>query len=80
MNNCKNYKDSNGDRQVFGGTVVFTENCVIEGLEASSEAKGLVKQGVSVADAAGSTPTSAEFNALLDSLRDAGIIAEPVTE
>jgi len=33
-------------------------------------------QGEAVADAAGSAPTAAEFKALLDSLRDAGIIAE----
>ncbi len=33
-------------------------------------------QGAAVADAAGSAPTAAEFKALLDSLRDAGIIAE----
>lgn len=32
-------------------------------------------QGVAVADAAGETPTKAEFNALLKSLRDAGVIA-----
>lgn len=35
-----------------------------------------MEQGVAVADAAGSAPTAAEFKALLDSLRDAGIIAE----
>lgn len=33
-------------------------------------------QGEAVADAAGSAPTAAEFKALLDSLRAAGIIAE----
>ncbi len=33
-------------------------------------------QGAAVADAVGSAPTAAEFKALLDSLRDAGIIAE----
>lgn len=32
-------------------------------------------QGVAVADAASTAPTAAEFKALLDSLRDAGIIA-----
>lgn len=32
-------------------------------------------QGAAVADAAGAAPTAAEFKALLDSLRDAGIIA-----
>jgi len=34
-----------------------------------------MEQGVAVADAAGSAPTAAEFKALLDSLRAAGIIA-----
>ena len=33
-------------------------------------------QGAAVADAAGSAPTAAEFKALLDSLRNAGIIAK----
>lgn len=36
---------------------------------------GGVKLAVSVADAAGAAPTAAEFKALLDSLRAAGIIA-----
>lgn len=35
----------------------------------------IIETGTSVADAAGSTPTSEEFNALLAALRDAGIIA-----
>lgn len=43
---------------------------------ATATAAGVVKQGVAVADAAGAAPTAAEFKALLDSLRDAGIIAE----
>lgn len=34
-----------------------------------------MEQGVAVADAAGAAPTAAEFKALLDSLRAAGIIA-----
>ena len=42
---------------------------------ASADAKGSVYQGAAVADAAGDNPTAAEFKALLDSLRDAGIIA-----
>lgn len=33
-------------------------------------------QGVAVADAAGAAPTAAEYKALLDSLRNAGIIAK----
>ena len=43
---------------------------------ASADAEGTVKQGVAVADAASTAPTAAEFKALLDSLRDAGIIAK----
>ena len=33
-------------------------------------------QGVTVAEATGETPTASEFNALLDSLKDAGLIAK----
>lgn len=44
---------------------------------ASETIKGIVLQGASVDDASSDTPTKAEFNALLKSLRDAGIIAEP---
>ena len=45
-------------------------------LPAATAAKaGAVKQGAAVADAAGSAPTAAEFKALLDSLRAAGILA-----
>lgn len=33
------------------------------------------RTGVAVADAAGANPTAAEFDALLASLRDAGLIA-----
>lgn len=43
--------------------------------DAAADTKGLVKQGVAVADAAGEAPTAAEFKALLDSLRASGAIA-----
>ena len=42
---------------------------------ATTETACLVKQGAAVADAAGETPTKEEYNALLASLRAAGIIA-----
>lgn len=42
---------------------------------ATADTLGLVNKGVAVADAAGDNPTAAEFKALLDSLRDAGVIA-----
>lgn len=42
---------------------------------ATTSRAGLVKQAEAVADAAGETPTKAEFNALLAALRVAGIVA-----
>lgn len=49
---------------------------VVGGIAAAQAAAGAAnKQGAAVADAAGSEPTAGEFNALLDSLRAAGIIA-----
>lgn len=42
---------------------------------ATTSRAGLVKQAAAVADAAGETPTKAEFNALLAALRVAGIVA-----
>ena len=36
---------------------------------------GAVKMAAKVSEAAGSTPTAAEFNALLDALKTAGIMA-----
>lgn len=42
---------------------------------ATTAAIGGVKKGVAVADAASTAPTAAEFKALLDSLRTAGVIA-----
>lgn len=42
---------------------------------ATKSALGLVKQAAAVADAAGEQPTKAEYNALLASLRAAGILA-----
>lgn len=48
---------------------------VLEDLDSRIPEEG-VTQGVAVANAAGAAPTAAEYNALLASLRDAGIIAE----
>ena len=79
--NTKNYTEQGGNTTHFGGKVIFEPECEIEGLpDASPTAKGLVKQGVSVSDATGETPTAAEYNALLASLRAAGIIAPEATE
>lgn len=55
-----------GDLKAFG---------TIDLPAAATTTKGVVKQGAAVADAASTAPTAAEFKALLDSLRAAGIIA-----
>lgn len=78
MRTCKNYKKDGGDTLVIGGKIVFEDGAEAENIplpDASADAKGVVKQGVAVADAAGDAPTKAEFNALLASLRTAGVIA-----
>jgi hypothetical protein len=45
----------------------ITDTLTLDGVE--------ITQGVAVPNAAGAAPTDAEFDALLQSLRDAGIIA-----
>lgn len=71
--NSPNYFEQGTGALVLGGDVKIPTGAT--GALASTTEAGLMKQGVAVADAAGSTPTAAEFKALLDSLRDAGIIA-----
>lgn len=71
--NSPNYFEQGTGALVLGGTVKIPAGAT--GAVASTTAAGLVKQGVAVADAAGSAPTAAEFKALLDSLRNAGVIA-----
>lgn len=82
---CKNYKTDNGDTLVIGGKLVVKDGATVEGSvytlpTASADTLGGVKQGVAVADAASTAPTAAEFKALLDSLRTAGIIATATAE
>ena len=48
---------------------------ILEDLDGRIPEEG-IKQGAAVADAAGAAPTAEEYNALLASLRTAGIIAQ----
>ena len=59
----------------IGSNVAVDAAGTISVPEAAAAVKGVVLQGEAVADAAGEAPTAAEFKALLDSLRGAGIIA-----
>lgn len=47
---------------------------VLEDLDSRTPEEGIT-QGAAVANAAGASPTAAEYNALLDSLRASGVIA-----
>lgn len=51
-------------------------NIIEEGDMATTTKAGLVKQSAKVSEAAGSNVTKAEFKALLDALKEAGIMAE----
>lgn len=67
MANVKNYTEQGGEKTVIGGTLEITGTLKLNGKTFG--------QAAAVADAAGATPTAAEFKALLDSLRAAGILA-----
>lgn len=70
---------------VLGGVKVGTGLSVATGgtvsvAGATASVIGGVKQGVAVAKAAGEAPTKAEFDALIDALTDAGVLAETEDE
>lgn len=74
--NVKNYTEQGGEKTVIGGTLEIKEGGTLTGLpDATTTTKGVVKQAAAVAEAAGETPTAAEFKALLDALKAAGIMA-----
>ena len=67
--------DANGIAELRILSMMIDTNTVYSLPAATTAALGGVKQGVAVADAASTAPTAAEFKALLDSLRTAGVIA-----
>lgn len=69
MANVKNYTEQGGEKTVIGGELVIASGGKLKLGDTE------LKRGAAVADAAGSAPTAAEFKALLDSLRAAGVIA-----
>lgn len=72
----KNYNTNGGDETVIGGKLTIKADAVVEGLDATTKAPGLVRKASKVAEAKGETPTAKEFNALLKALKDAGIMAK----
>lgn len=83
MANVKNYTEQGGDKTVIGGDleVVAGGKETVRG-ELIIAASGKLKFGVNefkraaaVPEAAGEAPTAAEFKALLDALKAAGLMA-----
>lgn len=73
--NVKNYTEQGGAKTVIGGTLEIKSGATVTGLDASTTKAGLLKKSAVVAEAAGANPTAAEFKALLDALKAAGIMA-----
>ena len=67
MYNAENYHEQGGSTFVVGG------NLKVKGKLMLGDAE--MKQATAVAEAAGSNVTKAEYKALLDSLKAAGIMA-----
>lgn len=59
--NTKNYTEQGGEKTVIGGSLIY------KGVE--------IKRMTKVPEAAGANPTAAEFKALLDALKAAGLMA-----
>jgi len=66
MSNVKNYTEQGGEKTVIGGTLVITEDAVVEGLPTAG----------AQADSTASTIAALvlDFNALLAKLRAVGIM------
>ena len=60
--NTPNYTEQGGETTVIGGKLIY------KGVE--------IKRAAKVAEAAGDAPTAAEFKALLDALKAAGLMAD----
>ena len=78
--NCKNYLTDGGDRLVIGGTLEVLDTAIVTGLQsgyATEQTVGSVYQATNQAESAATTiaDLTSNFNALLQKLKDAGIMA-----
>ena len=78
--NCKNYLADGGDRLVIGGALEVLDTATVTGLQsgyASEQTAGSVYQAMNQAESAATTiaDLKCDFNALLQKLKDAGIMA-----
>ena len=78
--NCKNYLADGGDRLVIGGTLEVLDTATVTGLQsgyATEQTAGSVYQATNQAASAATTISdlTSDFNALMQKLKDAGIMA-----
>ena len=78
--NCKNYLADGGDRLVIGGTLEVLDTAIVTGLQsgyATEQTAGSVYQAMNQAESAATTiaDLTSDFNALLQKLKDAGVMA-----
>ena len=78
--NCKNYLTDGGDKLVIGGTLEVLDTATVNGLQsayATEQTAGSVYQATNQAGSAATTISdlTSDFNALLQKLKDAGIMA-----
>ena len=86
--NVKNYTEQGGEKTVIGGEIVVegkitvADGGEVEGItvEATTETAGIVRQAANVALAADEAPTKAEFDALINALVEAGLMADMADE
>ena len=77
---CKNYLTDGGDRLVIGGTLEVLDTATVTGLQsgyATEQTAGSVYQATNQAASAATTISdlTSDFNALMQKLKDAGIMA-----
>lgn len=77
--NCKNYATDGGDRLVIGGTLEVLDTATVTGLQsgyATEQTAGSVFQAVNQTESAATTiaDLKSDFNALLQKLKNAGIM------
>ena len=78
--NCKNYTTDGGDRLVIGGTLEILDTATVTGLQsgyATEQTAGSVYQAMNQSESAATAiaDLKSDFNALLQKLKDAGIMA-----
>ena len=77
--NCRNYLTDGGDKLVIGGTLEILDTATVTGLQsgyATEQTAGSVYQATNQAESAATTISdlASDFNALLQKLKDAGIM------